>query len=123
MAVLDFYTDLARLKEFHNIKNPNPQKRHSYMMYWFLRRHPIQILEEVKPSYDINELVSISIFFPRVLRHVVSDLKICCKNDDYDKFFNLLFYNVKYRTYTKKTLELAFSAFASGYKIAQGVPK
>ena len=45
-AVLDYFTDISRLKHFHQAKHINSLKVISYETYWLLRRKPIQILVE-----------------------------------------------------------------------------
>jgi hypothetical protein len=122
MVVLDYFTDIVRLKQFQKIDLVNDQKKWAYMMYWFLRRHPVQILTEHHTIYDVNELVAIGLFFPRILRQVGINIKACQGDKVYIDFFNLLFYNLKYRTYTQSSLELMFDAFISGYKIAGSPP-
>ena len=46
-AVLDYFTDISRLKHFHQAKHINSLKVISYETYWLLRRKPIQILVEL----------------------------------------------------------------------------
>lgn len=42
-AIMDYFTDVYRLKEFHKIKNINMIKIVAYEVYWILKRKPIQI--------------------------------------------------------------------------------
>lgn len=39
--IVDYFTDLYRLKTFHQISNANIVKITSYTAYWIWRRHPI----------------------------------------------------------------------------------
>jgi hypothetical protein len=115
MMILDYFTDIARLKDFQNIEHVNVQKIYGYELYWFLRRHPIQIVQDSPGTFDINEKVAIALFLPKILKEAGIDpvkpsSKIGCS------FINLLFYNLKYRTYTQRSLELMIDAFLSGHQ-------
>lgn len=47
-AVMDYFADVYRLKEFHKIENINMTKIVAYEVYWILRRKPIQINSTVR---------------------------------------------------------------------------
>jgi hypothetical protein len=113
MIILDYFTDIARLKDFQNIEHTNVQKIYGYELYWFLRRHPIQIVHNFPRNFDINEKVAIALFLPKILKEAgIDPAKPSGKTGR--NFINLLFYNLKYRTYTQQSLELMFDAFSSG---------
>ena len=42
-AVLDYYSDVSRLKSFHKIQNINDIKDLAYKAHWILKRRPLQI--------------------------------------------------------------------------------
>ena len=67
MAIIDYFTDTARLKDFQDIKRTNVDKIYGYELFWFLRRHPIQLIEPSPSNFDVNEKVAIGIFLPRIL--------------------------------------------------------
>lgn len=46
--LLDYFEDIRRLKSFHGIEHVNSIKIVAYTSYWFLRRKPMQILEQDK---------------------------------------------------------------------------
>ena len=116
--ILDYFTDIARLKDFQDIKRTNTDKIYGYELFWFLRRHPIQLLEEDPNLYDINEKIALNVFLPRILAE--AGLPYDCKNqskefqDRLKVFVDLLFYNMKYRAYTQQSLELMIEAFLCG---------
>jgi len=116
--ILDYFTDIARLKDFQDIKRTNTDKIYGYELFWFLRRHPIQLLEEDPNLYDINEKVALNVFIPRILAE--AGLPYDHKNQTKEfqerlkTFIDLLFYNMKYRTYTQQSLELMIEAFLCG---------
>ena len=116
--ILDYFTDVARLKDFQDIKRTNTDKIYGYELFWFLRRHPIQLLEDDPNLYDMNEKIALNVFLPRILAE--SGLPYEPKNQTpefqkrLNKFVDLLFYNFKYRTYTQQSLELMIEAFLCG---------
>jgi hypothetical protein len=122
MVVLDYFADVARIKDFQDISRINVNKIYSYELFWFLRRHPIQLIEAVPDSFDINEKVALGIFLPRILKE--ADIPYTKKAQDkrirerLNIFINLLFYNFKYRTYTPQSLELLIEAFLCGANCA-----
>ena len=116
-AVLDYFTDIARLKQFHNIENTNEQKTYAYGTYWMLKRSPIQIKSPVDDTYVyINEKAAVAMIFPKMLIELGVDII-----DDRNRtikllheFLDLLYYNFKYRQFNPHSLELMMEAFFCG---------
>jgi hypothetical protein len=119
MMILDYFTDIARLKDFQDIEHTNVQKIYGYELYWFLRRHPIQIVQDFLQNFDINEKVAIALFLPKILKEAGIDPTKMSVKIEYN-FINLLFYNLKYRTYTQQSLELMIAAFFTGHQWESG---
>jgi hypothetical protein len=114
--ILDYFTDVLRAKQFHNIDRVNVNKIYGYEMYWFLRRKPVQILEEIPGQFDINEKVALMLFLPQIYKEAgINHTKIPDKEAEND-IINLLFYNMKYRIFTQQSFELMISAFLTGVK-------
>jgi hypothetical protein len=88
-------------------------KIYGYQLYWFLRRHPVQIIQNFPKNFDINEKVAIALFFPQILKEAGINPAEPPGEVGYD-FVNLLFYNMKYRICTQQSLELMIGAFFSG---------
>jgi hypothetical protein len=116
--IIDYFTDTARLKDFQDIKRTNVDKIYGYELFWFLRRHPIQLVEDIPDHFDINEKVALGVFIPRILADagLPYEKEKQCKEfqERLDVFIHLLFYNLKYRTYTQQSLELMIEAFLCG---------
>jgi len=117
IMILDYFTDIARLKDFQGIDLANVDKIYGYELFWFLRRHPIHLLEDIPDCFCINEKIAIGIFLPRIL----AEAGLPCNADQNEKFkkrlatfINLLFYNLKHRPYTQQSLELMIEAFLCG---------
>lgn len=118
LSVLDYFADIARLKQFHNISKTNVQKIYSYGLYWLLRRHPVQIITQVSETYlHINEKIAIALTFPKILEEMGIDYKDCSEAKEItNNFIDLLYYNLKFRVYTPQSLELMIEAFFCGCK-------
>lgn len=43
-SVLDYFSDISRLKQFHKIERVNEIKIKAYETYWLLQRKPIQLM-------------------------------------------------------------------------------
>jgi hypothetical protein len=118
--IIDYFTDTARLKDFHDIKRTNVDKIYGYELFWFLRRHPIQLTEDIPDHFDINEKVALGVFIPRILADAELPYKKENQNKEFQsrlkKFIELLFYILKYRPYTQQSLELMIEAFLCGCK-------
>ena len=118
MIIIDYFMDTARLKDFQDIKRTNVDKIYGYELFWFLRRRPIQLLENLPQKFDINEKVAIGVFIPRILAEARLPYTSKNQTEEFRKrlniFINLLFYNIKYRTYTQQTLELMIESFLAG---------
>ena len=114
LAVIDYFEDIARLKDFQGIDRANVDKIYSYGAFWFLRRKPIQIIAPSFPlaHLHINEKVCVAITVPKML----AEMGISAKGEQrrIEDFLDLLHYNFKYRTYTQQSLELMMEAFFCG---------
>jgi hypothetical protein len=120
--VIDYYTDIIRLKDFQLIDFAKVHKIYSYGLFWFLRRHPLQILTQDDKLFDINERIAIALFLPKILKEnkisyqkIIEDKKT---RESLFDFINLLFYTFKYGIYTQQSLELMIEAFCTGIRCA-----
>ncbi len=117
-AIMDYFTDLSRLKNFHHIVYTNSYKTLAYEISWLLRRRPIQILEDYNESlvyinekfllyYTLNQLTS------NKDSRKYSDLD---ENEvsAFEGFVKSYYYYLKYRECTPQILELAFLSFHAG---------
>lgn len=117
-AVLDYFTDISRLKKFHKINRTNSFKIIAYEISWLIRRKPLQILEDEK-----EELVYINEKF--ILSYIMSYFEQLVGNGFYDKldernqnaidgYIESLYYYLKYRNCNSQALELALLSFGAG---------
>lgn len=116
-AVIDYFADIDRLKDFHPIGHTNYIKIHAYTAYWLLRRKPIQIIvdndEDIELAF-INENFVAS-YLMQFLR---GDYRgVIIKKEDrvgYNEFVENLKYVLRYRMVTPQTLETILESYNAG---------
>ncbi len=152
IALLDYYTDIKRLKSLHqHINEINDYKAKAYEIAWLLRRKPIQILhispdskqEDAQQSDALqNELqneqldyVNEQFVFSYMMSFLVGDvdiLNVLTENDNKNStnnvsaikgFVNTLLYYLKFRNCGAQELELMLMAFDAGNVIGQSSNK
>jgi hypothetical protein len=114
-AVIDYFADVKRLKDFHGMDKVDCTKIAAYMAHWVLKRKPLQIKASVSEEtytkmpflLDINEWFASYILISMLLdmnNRLVTDLEILTRWNN----FNLtLIYFLIYRIVSPQTLELA----------------
>jgi hypothetical protein len=59
-SLLCYFSDVQRLKEFHDIERTNEYKITAYESYWILQRKPIQITAKDEKLIYLNEKFVVS---------------------------------------------------------------
>lgn len=123
-AVVDYFTDIYRLKEFHKIEHINYIKIHAYTAYWILRRKPIQIVTDDEEDTElafINERFVTS-YLLQFLRGRHEEVVILEKDrQDYIEFVKNMEYYLRYRTITPQMLETMLEAYMAGMAFDRAV--
>lgn len=124
MAVLDYFADIKRLKEFHGNEYIQCEKIYAYESYWMLRNHPIQLksgctLDDEK--LHINEFIISYLYIKLLAKELECRIEADIQIDDlekkleYSKFTQelrlKLYYTFRHRTFTAQTLLLAFESY------------
>jgi len=113
-AVIDYFVDTVRIKEFHDITKTRTEKIYGYTAYWLLKRKPIQVTNEFLGSLFINE----SFVASYLINGMFTEKNLTCgkslNKTALDEFLILLIYNLKYRQVSQQSLELMIKAFYSG---------
>lgn len=112
--IIDYFTDLYRLKEFHHIDLANYIKITAYMSYWLARRKPLQIVED-----DVNDIelafCNENFVLSYIMRFLQNDvINIYDEDGMYREFVSTLSYTLRYRTLTAQMLELMIEGFMGG---------
>lgn len=112
-AICDYFIDIIRMKEFHGIEHANLSKVYAYSCYWFVRRQPIQLIDDVEnENLYINELFAVNNLIAKLRRHS-SNVDIINKQSLLE-LGKLWLYNFKFRLFTAQTLEMTIFSFFVG---------
>ena len=111
-VVLDYFADIARLKDFHSIEKTHPQKVAAYTAYWTFRRKPIQIVKDIQDR-ELRNLENIKYlnesFAASLLLTMAYDTRRRRGDIDYDRYITFvenLNYFLTYRAVNPQVLEL-----------------
>lgn len=113
--LLDYYSDIDRLKDFHNIERARTEKIFAYKISWIIRRKPLQ--------YKDNFLDEIDVFVnERFAAYLLLNECLCCGKEtvppnhqkELNEYIDLLLYYFKYRDCNPQAIELAISSFKMG---------
>lgn len=115
-AVMDYFSDIQRLKEYQNIKHVNGIKIKAYETFWLLKRKPIQLRDQISDDrlLYVNEkflltrlasfMLDMDIYMP-----LVGEKSVAYKN-----FLDTLYYYLKFRKCDPQAIELMLLAFEAG---------
>jgi hypothetical protein len=115
-VVIDYFADVSRLKEFHNIEFTNKIKITSYESYWVLHRKPLQYVSE--PEEHKKLFINEKFVFSSLIMFHLADIcnigthRVLQKN--IQDFTDTCLYFLKYRKYTAQSLELMILSFQAG---------
>lgn len=118
-VILDYFTDIHRLKIFANISHSNKNKITAYMSYWWMRRKPLQVIVD---TMDNEDLVYINEKFVAVLLSkdfMYENREKLLSNEQCNTCLQHIYYHLKYRAYTAQTLELMLMAADTGIEIGK----
>ena len=123
-AILSYFEDIARLKNFHEHQYVQPDKIYAYEVFWYLRNNVIQIVKQdtIPEEYlHVNEYVFSFWLLKNISTELESRFKPNIQIDDFITkleehelivdFRQKLFYTFKYRSYTAQSLFLMVEAF------------
>ena len=119
-VIIDYFSDIKRLKDFHNsIDRTNSEKVIAYTAYWFLRRRPIQVLQDdnqqsIKKLSTINERFALQ-YILNYLSERERGSHILLRTDVGLRNFNkYMLYYLIYRLRDAQSLEMILTAFMAG---------
>jgi len=116
-AVLGYYSDIMRMKDFHGIERAHDVKILAYETSWLLKRRPLQLKDCTDQKYAFcNEQFAFSQVTLWFKKDDGEDGTKVLAHPDFRFFSNTLFYHLKYRDYDPKTLELMLVSFVAGRK-------
>lgn len=123
-AVVDYFADIHRLKNFHNIEAINYLKIHAYTAYWILRRKPLQIIEDDPKDVErafVNEKFVASYLLQYLRGEHTEVIIIESERLTYFEFVKNLEYYLRYRTVTPQMLETMLEAYQAGLSFQKSI--
>lgn len=127
-TIMDYFADIFRLKEFHNIEHANKSKILAYEIYWILRRKPLQIQQvttdeksevENKNLAFANEGFAVTLLANEFLAPKGQTPMGEEKETAFLGLLDHLYYHFKYRLTDKQNLETMLCAFEVGKILGQ----
>lgn len=119
-AVMDYFSDVYRLKMYQNISHINGIKIKAYETFWLIQRKPIQLVEE-KLEDDrqiyINEKFVLSRLVCYLLENEIDRPIVEERQKAFQNFLDTLYYYLKFRRCDPQSIELMILAFKAGQLI------
>ncbi len=122
--IMDYFSDIYRLKVFHKISQVNKAKILSYEIHWILRRKPLQIIPSPSDAKQqelqgdllqklvfANEGFCVTLVNSEFLSPYVTEPLSPEVEDRLLGYLEHLYYGFKYRYYDKQTLETLLYTF------------
>ena len=115
-VIMDYFTDIYRLKTFHNIDHTNIAKITAYSVAWIIRRKPIVLLKNPTEDKDVflNERFCISLIVSEVLYKDGNVQLDKNQMNALDEYIDLFLYYLMYRPCDPQSIELAICSFLTG---------
>lgn len=115
-VILDYYADIERLKQFHDVDLVRPTKMIAYTVAWIIKRKPLQFVKYSDAERDIfvNERFAAYLM---VNECMTEDNKKYIDKRYYAQlreYSDLLLYYFKYRECNPQVIELAIESFKLG---------
>lgn len=119
-ALLDYFSDIYRLKMYQEIEYVNGIKIKAYETFWLVQRKAIQLttndLEDDRMIY-INEKFVLSRLVSYLLGDDINKPIVGEKQKAFQNFLDTLYYYLKFRRCDSQTIELMVLAFKAGQLI------
>ncbi len=115
-VILDYYADIDRLKQFHDVDLVRPTKMIAYTVAWIVRRKPLQFVRYSDDERDmfVNERFAAYLMVNECM--TADDKKYIDKKNyaQLREYSDLLLYYFKYRECNPQVIELAIESFKLG---------
>lgn len=116
-AIMDYFSDIQRLKDYQKIEHINEIKIKAYETFWLLQRKPLQLktqLEDDRYLY-INEKFIMSRLTSFLLAENINKPLVEEQQTVFTNFLNTLYYYLKFRKCDAQAIELMLLAFKAGH--------
>lgn len=123
-AIVDYFADIKRLKNFHHMEAINYVKIHAYSAYWILRRKPLQIVVDEPMDVErafVNEAFVASYLLQYLRGDYAEVIIVESERAIYYEFVKNLEYYLRYRTVTPQMLETMIEAYRAGASFEKSI--
>ncbi len=115
-AVMDYFSDIQRLKDYQNIEHVNEIKIKAYETFWLLKRKPLQLREQIDDDryLYVNEKFLLTRLTSFMLGDNINMPIVGKKSVAFRNFLDTLYYYLKFRRCDAQSIELMLLAFKAG---------
>ena len=115
-AIMDYFSDIQRLKDYQDIEHVNEIKIKAYETFWLLKRKPIQLIQQIEDDrmLYVNEKFLLSRLTSFMLGDKINIPLVEEKESAFKNFLNTLYYYLKFRQCDAQSMELMLLAFKAG---------
>lgn len=115
-AVMDYYSDIKRLKDYQRIERVNEIKIKAYETFWLLKRKPLQLLAQIEDDryLYVNEKFLLVRLVSFMLGDRIRDPFVDEKGKAFRNYLDTLYYYLKFRRCDPQSIELMLLAFEAG---------
>ena len=116
-CVLEYFEDIEKVKNAHELDHTNSPKVVAYTAYWLLRRHPIQVIGEDDSSENLvfaNEKFVLTMIASYLTYGSESKPLAGDNLEIYKAFTNSMYYYLKFRKIDAQSLEMIILSFRAG---------
>lgn len=115
-AVMDYFSDIQRLKDYQKIDHVNEIKIKAYETFWLLKRKPLQLMNQLDDDRNlyVNEKILLTRLTGFLLEDNINMPIVEEKSVAYRNFLDTLYYYLKFRRCDAQSIELMLLAFKAG---------
>lgn len=115
-AIMDYFSDVQRLKDYQQIEHVNEIKIKAYETFWLLKRKPIQLKKQIEDDrlLYVNEKFLLTRLTSFMLDSEINMPMVGEKSIAFKNFLNTLYYYLKFRKCDAQSIELMLLAFKAG---------
>lgn len=115
-AIMDYFSDVQRLKDYQQIEHVNEIKIKAYETFWLLKRKPIQLKVQIEDDrlLYVNEKFLLTRLTSFMLGDDINMPIIGEKSVAFKNFLNTFYYYLKFRRCDAQSIELMLLSFKAG---------
>ena len=115
-AIMDYFSDIQRLKDYHQIEHVNEVKIKAYETFWLLKRKPLQLKEQIDDDrlLYVNEKFLLTRLTSFMLGNEINMPIVGEKSIAFKNYLDTLYYYLKFRRCDAQSIELMLLAFKAG---------